>query len=116
MYSFVVGLGLACNYYVQCELRFAYTAFLLYCTYCEDSEKSVITTWIVLLISQPLQDKLQWLKPQPPPKILCSHYPSLVNKAIAFISRLVVLASGLNAVAKVVKVAVQQSVTVQICQ
>ncbi len=61
----------------------------------------------ILLISQPLEDKLQWLKPQTPPKILCSHYPGLANKvAIAFISRLVVLASGLNAVAKVVKVAV----------
>ncbi len=46
-------------------------------------------------------------KPQTPPKILCSHYPSLVNK-VAFISRLVVLASGLNTLAtcKVVKVAV----------
>ncbi len=43
----------------------------------------------LLLISQPLQDKLQWLKPQTPPKIICSHYPSLVNEvAIAFISSL----------------------------
>ncbi len=83
-----------------------YWVYILDKASCRHALIFLYPAWL-LLISQPLQDKLQWLKPQTPPKILCSHYPSLVNKvAMAFISRLVVIASGLNAVAKVVKVAV----------